>query len=228
LPPGVGMPPKRKTRVFTDDNNLNDGSGSDNSDVGYQPRQAAPRIHYMQDESTTVTTVGGRIRYNKSTMPTPTSPAKKTQQKIREAPTPSQIPDDNMRESWDTDFADFDAEYGPGLEKEACDLRDSVSIVIVLESMCTGSKYRRRIIPMDSGPAMTGKSFLTSYFATTAIGNQLLCAGLGCAATAPSYRCTDCIHPCLYCKECIKADHSRVPLHHIEVREPQAHPQTRD
>jgi hypothetical protein len=128
------MPPKRKNRVFRDDDDLNDGSGSDDSDVGYMPRQAAPRIHYVQDESTTVTTTGGRIRYNKSTVPTPASPAKKSQHKIQEAPPLSQTPNDNVRESWDADFADFDAEYGPGLEKEARDLRDSVSIV--LASMC--------------------------------------------------------------------------------------------
>ncbi|KAJ7798239.1 hypothetical protein B0H14DRAFT_3492715 [Mycena olivaceomarginata] len=119
------MLPKRKNRVFRDDDDLNDGSGSDDSDVGYMPRQAAPRIHYVQDESTTVTTTGGRIRYNKSTVPTPASPAKKSQHKIQEAPPLSQTPNDNVRESWDADFADFDAEYGPGLEKEARDLRDS-------------------------------------------------------------------------------------------------------
>ncbi|KAJ7698223.1 hypothetical protein B0H14DRAFT_2417944, partial [Mycena olivaceomarginata] len=45
---------------------------------------------------------------------------------------------------------------------------------------------------------------------------QAVCAGAQCQATAPSYRCSDCFHPCLYCEACVTAIHERMPLHHLE------------
>ncbi|KAJ6483368.1 hypothetical protein C8R45DRAFT_830406, partial [Mycena sanguinolenta] len=44
---------------------------------------------------------------------------------------------------------------------------------------------------------------------------QRLC-GTGCGAANPSYRCSDCLHPCLYCVACVKTIHERIPFHHIE------------
>ncbi|KAJ7844023.1 hypothetical protein B0H14DRAFT_2253448, partial [Mycena olivaceomarginata] len=45
--------------------------------------------------------------------------------------------------------------------------------------------------------------------------HQTVCAGFGCEAAEPSYRCLDCIHPCLYCESCLKTNHERTPFHHI-------------
>lgn len=47
--------------------------------------------------------------------------------------------------------------------------------------------------------------------------DQVVCAGAGCVAAKPVYRCSDCIHPCLYCRACAKSIHERTPFHHIEV-----------
>ncbi|KAJ7795160.1 hypothetical protein B0H14DRAFT_2391995 [Mycena olivaceomarginata] len=45
---------------------------------------------------------------------------------------------------------------------------------------------------------------------------QRLCAAAGCAAYSPVYRCSDCLHPCLYCERCVKSMHQSLPLHHLE------------
>ncbi|KAJ6527489.1 hypothetical protein B0H19DRAFT_969948 [Mycena capillaripes] len=47
--------------------------------------------------------------------------------------------------------------------------------------------------------------------------NQASCAGQGCAAEDPCFRCTDCFYPCLYCKECVVALHQCLPLHRVEM-----------
>ncbi|KAJ6466504.1 hypothetical protein DFH09DRAFT_1485378 [Mycena vulgaris] len=47
----------------------------------------------------------------------------------------------------------------------------------------------------------------------------MFCAGKNCLACTCSnavYRCTDCLHSCLYCEACMVEIHHRTPLHHIE------------
>ncbi|KAJ7797028.1 hypothetical protein B0H14DRAFT_3494219 [Mycena olivaceomarginata] len=45
---------------------------------------------------------------------------------------------------------------------------------------------------------------------------QRLCAATGCAASSPAYRCSDCLHPCLYCERCVKFMHESLLLYHLE------------
>ncbi|KAJ6605142.1 hypothetical protein B0H10DRAFT_1820825 [Mycena sp. CBHHK59/15] len=46
--------------------------------------------------------------------------------------------------------------------------------------------------------------------------DQFGCAREGCRTAEPPFRCSDCLHPCLYCEGCIVELHQRTPLHHIE------------
>ncbi|KAJ6517927.1 hypothetical protein C8R47DRAFT_959948, partial [Mycena vitilis] len=46
--------------------------------------------------------------------------------------------------------------------------------------------------------------------------NQKSCATQGCKSSEWHFRCNDCLHPCLHCKECCANAHRRLPLHHIE------------
>ncbi|KAJ7788895.1 hypothetical protein B0H14DRAFT_3095035 [Mycena olivaceomarginata] len=46
--------------------------------------------------------------------------------------------------------------------------------------------------------------------------DQGVCAGPGCEATEILYRCTDCMHGCLYCGSCVKRLHASMPFHQIE------------
>ncbi|KAJ7355180.1 hypothetical protein DFH08DRAFT_690485, partial [Mycena albidolilacea] len=46
---------------------------------------------------------------------------------------------------------------------------------------------------------------------------QQVCGNMGCTVEAPTYRCSNCLHPCLFCHDCVKSIHERMPFHHIEV-----------
>ncbi|KAJ7683938.1 hypothetical protein B0H14DRAFT_2422270, partial [Mycena olivaceomarginata] len=46
--------------------------------------------------------------------------------------------------------------------------------------------------------------------------SQHVCGGMGCKVEGPTYRCSNCLHPCLFCRDCVKRIHERMPFHHIE------------
>ena len=117
---------KRKQAVTVDEEDLNDGSGSDDSAAGYVPRNAIPRVHDVPDEATTITTAG-KTRLKRSAVPMPASPAKKTAAALNPDAAPAPIPGPDFGHDWSGDFADFDAEYGPGMDAGPRALRDSVS-----------------------------------------------------------------------------------------------------
>ncbi|KAJ7210214.1 hypothetical protein B0H12DRAFT_1278381, partial [Mycena haematopus] len=46
--------------------------------------------------------------------------------------------------------------------------------------------------------------------------HQVVCATGGIDCGAPIYRCSNCLHPALYCEGCIVSTHQRMPLHRVE------------
>ncbi|KAJ7793029.1 hypothetical protein B0H14DRAFT_3498562 [Mycena olivaceomarginata] len=193
-------PPKRKN-LHADEDDLNDGSDSDDSADGYLPRQRVERVHFVPDESITIAATG-QTRSTKSTVPTPASPAKKSRVTLNtdaHPPSPSPPPED-LCTDWQADFSEFDAEYGLGLEKPSRDLR-------ALDN------------PHAQFAQEDREEFLNELVRQDGRGDyvyQQLCAAAGCAASSPAYRCSDCLHPCLYCERCVKFMHESLPLHHLE------------
>lgn len=116
-----------KRRRFQDisEYDINDGSESDDSNDEYTPRPGLERMHNVASESLS-TSHDGRILSTLTSIPTPASPSKESQVLLNpdvaplpEQPHPSaEIPSQN--------FDEFDAEYGPGIEKGPRLLRDSV------------------------------------------------------------------------------------------------------
>jgi hypothetical protein len=128
--------------------------------------------------------------------------------------------DSETSQGWqpDSDFAAFDAEYGSGLEKGPRQARPSVcalsKIVLVLTRPWQDD-------PNEQWAHLDREMFLDELIRQDSRGdhmNQRSCTGEQCAATDTIFRCTDCIHPCLYCDACIVDVHRRMPLHHVEVR----------
>ncbi|KAJ7810115.1 hypothetical protein B0H13DRAFT_2248680 [Mycena leptocephala] len=110
--------PKRK--LTTDDDDLNDGSDSDDSFEDYAPRAGGQRVHHIVDESISITQDGHFL-------------------------------DELLRHDGRGDYV-----------------------------------------------------------------HQHVCAGGGCESVHAVFRCTDCLHSCLYCEDCIAEVHRWTPLHHIE------------
>ncbi|KAJ7891640.1 hypothetical protein B0H14DRAFT_2560696 [Mycena olivaceomarginata] len=189
---------KRKADFYAEADDLNDGSDSDDSADGYIARSRVERIHHIPDESISIDS-SGRTRVTKSTVPTPASPAKKTRVKLNadQPPPPASPP---FQPEWEPgDFTEFDAEYGPGLQKPSRDQRESDD-------------------PHGQWARDDREDFLDELLRHDGRGDyiaQALCAA-GCQTPNPVYRCSDCLHPCLFCEVCIKAIHERTPLHHIE------------
>jgi hypothetical protein len=117
---------KRKAPFFEEDLIVNDGSESDDSADGYLPRAATQRVHDVLTESITFTT-DGKTQSSWSNFPAPASPAKKSKVVLQSDPSPSADGEENLHRNWDADFADFDAEYGPGIDQGPRAKRDSVS-----------------------------------------------------------------------------------------------------
>jgi hypothetical protein len=115
--------PKRK--LTTDDDDLNDGSDSDDSFEDYAPRAGGQRVHHIVDESISITQ-DGHVRSTFTTVETPASPAKKSKVTLNPEIAPTPVPS-STRPDWMEDFSEFDAEYGPGLQQGPRDLRSSVS-----------------------------------------------------------------------------------------------------
>ncbi|KAJ7880130.1 hypothetical protein B0H13DRAFT_2542393 [Mycena leptocephala] len=152
--------PKRK--LTTDDDDLNDGSDSDDSFEDYAPRAG--------DSAFTISS---------------TNPFQ-----LHRTVTPD----------WMEDFSEFDAEYGPGLQQGPRDLRSSDD-------------------PNELWARLDRVEFLDELLRHDGRGDyvhQHVCAGGGCESVHAVFRCTDCLHSCLYCEDCIAEVHRWTPLHHIE------------
>ncbi|KAJ7726031.1 hypothetical protein B0H14DRAFT_2641205 [Mycena olivaceomarginata] len=62
--------------LYVEEDDLNDGSDSNDSQEGYLPRERGQHIHYIAVE--TITTGTHRVHSTMSSVPTPASPAKKS------------------------------------------------------------------------------------------------------------------------------------------------------
>jgi hypothetical protein len=117
---------KRKA-LYVEEDDLNDGSDSDDSQEGYLPRTRGQRVHYIPAETITMGSRG--VRSTMSSIPTPASPAKKSKSTLKpDVPTaPASSFDD-----WEAEYAEFDAEFGPGMQTTGPrKLRESVSLAWV-------------------------------------------------------------------------------------------------
>ncbi|KAJ6483545.1 hypothetical protein C8R47DRAFT_1217624 [Mycena vitilis] len=188
-------PAKRKAFVVEiDDEDINDGSDSDDGIEGYVARDRVPRIHHIPDETISVGK-NGTLRSTFTTVPTPASPAKKTRLPAERPPSPPLLP-----ENWAQEYSEFDAEYGVGLQKGPRDLRDSDA-------------------PHEQWARLKREIYLDELLRLDGRGDdirQAKCAGEGCTDTAFIYRCIDCVHTALYCKACLTQIHRRMPLHRVE------------
>ncbi|KAJ7823221.1 hypothetical protein B0H14DRAFT_3470200 [Mycena olivaceomarginata] len=101
---------KRKV-LYVEEDDLNDGSDSDDSQEGYLPRTRGRRVHYIPAETITMGSRG--VRSTMSSIPTPASPAKKT--KVTLKPDVPAAPAFSF-DDWEADYAEFDAEFGPGMQ----------------------------------------------------------------------------------------------------------------
>jgi hypothetical protein len=145
---------KRKA-FYAEEDDLNDGSDSDDSQDGYVPRARARRVHYIPEERITVAS-DRRLNSTMSSIPTPASPAKKSRVTLKpDVPAgPAFSP-----QEWEADFAEFDAEFGPGMQTSGPrKLRDSVSVA----SPSLGLDVRLipaffRMILMVNGPDWTAR-----------------------------------------------------------------------
>jgi hypothetical protein len=124
------MAKRKATLVSIDDDDLEDGSGSDNSSENYLPRPGFERVEHIPDEAISVAR-DGRIRSMFSTVPIPASPSKKKNPIVLNPDLAQPERDSEMSQGWqpDSDFAAFDAEYGTGLDKGPRQARSSVSAV---------------------------------------------------------------------------------------------------
>jgi hypothetical protein len=118
-----------KHKVYANEDDLNDGSYSNNSAEGYVPPLTTNHVSYIPHQSVTVI-AAGRACSSKSLIATPASLTKKILggPKTSRAPLPQPPdPEPDTSQDWDGDFAEFDAEYGPRLQKPPRALGDSVS-----------------------------------------------------------------------------------------------------
>jgi hypothetical protein len=114
---------KRKV-LYVEEDDLNDGSDSDDSQEGYLPRTRGQRVHYIPAETITMGSHG--VRSTMSSIPTPASPAKKS--KVTLKPDVPAAPAFSF-DDWEADYAEFDAEFGPGMQTTGPrKLRESVSL----------------------------------------------------------------------------------------------------
>ncbi|KAK7005562.1 CxC2 domain-containing protein [Favolaschia claudopus] len=179
----------RNHALYIEDDEINDGSDSDDDEPGYVPRANASRIHYVPDESTSFSTNGNR-RTTTSNVATPASPSKKTRISLNQ-PEPVQP----SLQDWDADFSEFDADEHPRSLRESDD-------------------------PHGQWARLDREAFLDELLRLDGRGDfmeQASCSGLNCNTADPMFRCSDCLHPCLYCKDCVKELHLRTPFHHIEM-----------
>jgi hypothetical protein len=106
---------KRKATFIEEDLIFNNGSESDDSADRYLPRAAMQQVHDVLTESITFTT-NGKAWSSWSNFPAPASPAKKSKIVLQLDLSPADA-EENLHCNWDADFADVDAEYGPGINE---------------------------------------------------------------------------------------------------------------
>jgi hypothetical protein len=103
-------------RIYDDD--LNDGSGSDDAATGYTMRaatQQTQRVHHLPEETISVGT-NGRLLSTFTQLAVPASPSKRARTVVNlDNPLSPPEPAPSYG-SWIEDFSEFDAEYGPGLQ----------------------------------------------------------------------------------------------------------------
>ncbi|KAJ6506403.1 hypothetical protein C8R47DRAFT_1241797 [Mycena vitilis] len=186
---------KRKSKVLIDEDDLSDGGSSEREEDGASSRVFLQRV---PDEAISVTNEG-RLRSTFSTVAIPATPSKKTpvlNPNVAPRPTPP-----TEREGWQESYSEFDAEYGPGLQTGPRPLR---------ESDRPNSQWARldRVLFLDELLRQDGRG---EY------AGQTKCGLKGCkSGLALNFRCKDCLHGCMYCKECVVKTHQNLPLHHIE------------
>ncbi|KAJ6479437.1 hypothetical protein C8R47DRAFT_1218996 [Mycena vitilis] len=190
---------KRKVTISIEEEDIDDGSGSDISVDDYTPRPGFTRVRNAPDEAITVAR-DGRLRSTFTAVPTPASPSKRRPGVLTDDVAPPPEPQYQSRAGWQESISEFDAEYGPGVQHAPRDLRpsDSPNALWVRDD---------RVLFLDELLRLDGRG---------EHAGQQQCAGEGCKATDFPYRCKDCLQACLYCKECVVRSHRRTPLHHIE------------
>ncbi|KAJ7653994.1 hypothetical protein DFH06DRAFT_1330093 [Mycena polygramma] len=193
------MSKRKATVVEVEDEDFNDGSNSEDEETYVPlPRHAADRVHFVPDESFTFTE-DGRLRSTMNSVPTPASPPKKSKAALNPNVAPTPQPQAGLQD-WETDFSEFDADYGIGIQKAARDPRASDD-------------------PNEQWVRLDREDFLDELVRGDGRGDsmhQVSCATEGCKKPEWHFRCRDCLYPSLYCKGCTTSIHQRMPLHHIE------------
>ncbi|KAJ6470678.1 hypothetical protein C8R47DRAFT_1222567 [Mycena vitilis] len=188
-------PGKRKAFVSEiDEEDINDGSDSDNEIEGYVARNREPRVHLVPDETISFGE-NGALRSTFTSVRTPASPAKKSRLPAERPPSP--VAD---RTGWLEDYSEFDAEYGLGVQQPPRDARASDN---PNEQWATDDRETF----LDELVRLDGRVEASS---------QISCGTEGCKSTDFPFRCLDCFGSSLFCKGCIQSIHWRMPLHRIE------------
>ncbi|KAF7349139.1 hypothetical protein MVEN_01436100 [Mycena venus] len=156
------------TNRLLEEDDINDGSGSDDGREGYVLRHATAglkRIHHIPDE---------RITKSASALKPDIAPP----------PPPESAPEHSHSEDWQADFAEFDAEYGEGIQSGPRDQRTSDD---------PGEQWARldRPIFLDEILRLDGRG---------EHGYQQESCAEGCGAKEPNFRCIECMDPSLYCE----------------------------
>ncbi|KAJ7301593.1 hypothetical protein DFH08DRAFT_978614 [Mycena albidolilacea] len=152
----------------------------------------------LNDGSNTETiTMGSRgVRSTMLPIPTPTPPAKNSKSTLKpDVPAAPAFSFDD----WEAEYTEFDAEFGAGMQT-------------------TGPRKLRESVRRPSW-AMGAEDFLNEVLRHDGRGDYIdqgVCAGPGCEATEISYRCSDCMHRCLYCGSCMKCLHASMLFLRIE------------
>ncbi|KAJ7839774.1 hypothetical protein B0H13DRAFT_2417357 [Mycena leptocephala] len=121
------MAKRKVTLVTIDEDDVNDGSGSDDSREDYKPRTGVERLHHIPNEAISMGS-SGRVRSTFTTAAVPASPSKKTRTILNPDLDPPAVDFSSLEEQvsgWEQEFSEFDAEYGAGLQQGPRALRDS-------------------------------------------------------------------------------------------------------
>jgi hypothetical protein len=166
------MAKRKVTLVTIDEDDVNDGSGSDDSREDYKPRTGVERLHHVPNEAISMGS-SGRVRSTFTTAAVPASPSKKTRTILNPDFDPPAVDFSSLEEqvgSWEQDFSEFDAEYGVGLQPQGPRaLRDSVSAPAHYHKI--KSPMFCRIIPMKDGYASIARTFSTRSSALMVAAN---------------------------------------------------------
>ncbi|KAJ6609627.1 hypothetical protein B0H10DRAFT_2297035 [Mycena sp. CBHHK59/15] len=174
---------------------------SDDPREDHAPRHSLQRVEFIPDETISVAR-DGRIRLTLTQIEGPASPSKKSQVPGVLNPDMPPLPAlQSSHEGWEENFSEFDAEYGPGFQQGPREPRSSDD-------------------PNEQWVRLDREDFLDELIRHDGRGeyiDQTVCAGEGCETTDAPFRCIDCFHGRLYCKECMVKVHQRMPLHHVEM-----------